>query len=176
MIPAIFSLLVLGLAIGYLLGLAAKYLKVEGNPLAEEVEDMLPNTNCGQCGFPGCNAAAEALADGNADLTLCPPGGKGLVEALAEKLGIEANLSGMEETVPLLAVIDSSTCTGCTKCYKVCPTDAIIGANRQIHAVINDACIGCEKCVEKCPDDCIEMIRVPRTLQTWRWEKPGLAA
>lgn len=176
MIAAVSSIALLGLSLGYVLGMAARYLKVEGNPLAEELEALLPNTNCGQCGYPGCNAAADALSKGEASVALCPPGGKALVEELANKLGVEADLDGVEEKAPLIAQIQADLCTGCTKCYRVCPTDAIIGANKQIHAVISDACIGCEKCLEKCPDDCITMEPIPDTLQTWRWDKPARAA
>jgi electron transport complex protein RnfB len=96
MISAVISITILGLVLGTLLGTAARYLRVEGNPLQQEIEDMLPGSQCGQCGFPGCSPAAEALANGNAEVTLCPPGGRSLALALADKLGVSADLSGVE--------------------------------------------------------------------------------
>ncbi len=172
MIAALLSLTLLGLALGFGLGFAAIRLKVEGNPLVEELEAMLPGSQCGQCGFPGCTGAAQALADGSAPITLCPPGGRPLVEALAAKLGVEANFSGMEDAVPQVAEVLEDLCIGCTKCYKVCPTDAIMGAAKQIHAVFREACTACGKCVDVCPTEATRMINMPTTLQTWYWSKP----
>ncbi|MGK2950878.1 MAG: RnfABCDGE type electron transport complex subunit B, partial [Thiobacillus sp.] len=103
MIVPILSLTALGLAFGLILGLAARFFKVEGNPLVEELEALLPGSQCGQCGYPGCTGAAQALADGSAPLTLCPPGGRAVVAALAAKLGVDADLSGVKEAVPSIA-------------------------------------------------------------------------
>jgi len=136
---AVISLTVLATILGLLLGVAARYLKVEGNPLAAEIEQLLPGSQCGQCGFPGCTGAAQALAEGNAPVTLCPPGGRAVVQALAAKLGIEADLSGVEDSVPMIAEVKEEICIGCTRCYKVCPTDAIMGAAQQIHSVFREA-------------------------------------
>jgi electron transport complex protein RnfB len=176
MFAAIASLTTLGLVLGFLLGLAARYLKVEGNPLEAEIEAMLPGSQCGQCGYPGCTPAAAALVSGEAPATLCPPGGQSLALALADKLGITADLSAMEEKAPMVAFIKDDLCIGCTKCYKRCPTDAIVGASKQIHAVIGDACTSCEKCVDVCPTECIVMRPIPVTLQNWYWPKPAIAA
>lgn len=173
MLTAIGTLTGLGIGLGALLGLSAKYLRVEGNPLIGEIEGMLPGTNCGQCGYPGCAAAAEALADGKAEISLCPPGGRALVGVLADKMGVTADLSAMEEKAPAYAFINEDLCVGCTRCFKRCPTDAIIGSSKQIHVVVQDACTGCEKCVEACPTECIVMREVPTTLQTWYWPKPA---
>lgn len=172
MISAVSSLALLGLALGIMLGLAAKYLKVEAGALAQEIAAMLPGSQCGQCGFAGCNGAAEALAGGQAPVTLCPPGGRALAQALAEKLGLSADLSGMEDQVPKVAFVNEHLCIGCTKCFKRCPTDALVGANRQIHVVIKDACTGCGKCVEVCPTESLSLRDVPVTLETWHWPKP----
>lgn len=169
---SIISLTSMGLFLGILLSLAARYLRVEGNPLQEEIENLLPGSQCGQCGYPGCTPAAEALANGEATVMLCPPGGPALVEQLAQKLGIEVNLSDVKETVPAFASVDESRCIGCTRCFKVCPTDAIIGAPKQIHAVVSDACIGCKKCVDVCPTECLGMHPIATTLKTWHWPKP----
>ena len=176
MITAITILTLLGLALGTLLGAAASYLAVEGNPLEQEIEQMLPGSQCGQCGFPGCSPAAAALANGEADVTLCPPGGRALASELASKLGIEADLSDMKDKAPMLARVHDELCIGCTKCFNRCPTDAIVGSSKQIHAVISDACTGCEKCFDVCPTECIEMQPIPVTPQTWYWPEPAMAA
>jgi len=176
MLSAIFIITALGLAMGALLGLASKYLAVEGNPLQGEIEELLPGSQCGQCGYPGCAPAAEAMANGEAPVTLCPPGGKALAEALAEKLGVSVDLSAVEEKAPMIAFIHENLCIGCTKCFKRCPTDAVLGAPKQIHAVFADACTGCEKCFDVCPTECIEMREVKPTLQTWYWPEPARAA
>jgi electron transport complex protein RnfB len=172
MMASILFIALLGLSMGTLLGYAARIFAVEGNPLESEIEDMLPGSQCGQCGFPGCGPAARAVANGEAPLTLCPPGGKALVESLAEKLGVSVDLSGVEEQAPRVAFIHENLCVGCTKCFKRCPTDAILGGPKQIHAVFSDACTGCEKCFDVCPTECIEMRGIEATLQTWYWPEP----
>ncbi len=172
MISAVASLAALGLVLGLILGYAARRLAVEGNPLVAELEAMLPGSQCGQCGYPGCAGAAQALAEGSAPVTLCPPGGRDLVVALAAKLGIEADLSGVKESVPGIAEVKEEICIGCTRCYKVCPTDAIMGAAKQIHAVFREACTACGKCVDVCPTEALTMRPVPVTLQSWYWHKP----
>ncbi len=172
MLAAIMSLTVLGFVLGGLLGLAARYLKVEGNPLAEEIAALLPGTQCGQCGFPGCTPAAEALVAGNAPVSLCPPGGRALAEVLAKRLGIDVDLSGLVDTVPKIAKIVAADCTGCTRCFKRCPTDAIVGAAHQLHVVFAEACTGCGLCVEACPTNGIVLKPIAVTPQTWYWQKP----
>lgn len=174
MISAIIVITLLGLTLGTLLGAAADYFAVESNPLELEIETLLPGSQCGQCGYAGCKQAAAALAKGEATVTLCPPGGRGVAQLLAEKLGISADLSSVEEQAPLIAAIRENLCIGCTKCLKRCPTDAIVGAPKQIHAVISDACTGCKKCFEVCPTECIEMRPIPVTLQNWYWPRPAL--
>ena len=176
MFSAIIILSLLGLTLGLLLGAASRYFAVEGNPLEAEIESMLPGSQCGQCGYPGCTPAAAALVNGEADVTLCPPGGRNLAQELAGKLGIDADLSKIKDKEPMIAKVHDELCIGCTKCFKRCPTDAIVGGPKQIHAVINDACTGCEKCYEVCPTECIEMRPIPKTLQNWYWPKPAIAA
>lgn len=171
MISAIVVLTMMGLILGAALGFAAKLFHVEGDPLAEEISQLMPGTQCGQCGFAGCTPAAEAIASGAADVTCCPPGGKQLAETLAEKLNISIDLDAMSD-IPLYAQINAAQCTGCTRCYKVCPTDAIMGANKQIHFVMSDACTGCRSCQNACPEDCIEMTPEQETLDNWYWPKP----
>ncbi len=176
MIAAIASLTALGLALGLGLGFAARKLKVEGNPLVAEIEALLPGSQCGQCGYPGCTGAAQALADGGAPVTLCPPGGRDLVIQLAAKLGVEADLSGVKDSVPSIAEVREELCIDCTRCYKVCPTDAILGSAKHIHSVFREACTACGKCVDACPTEAILMRPIPVTMQTWYWGKPALEA
>ena len=176
MIAAVLSLAGIGVLLGALLGYAARHLAVEGNPLEAEVEALLPGSQCGQCGYPGCGPAAAALAAGQAPVTLCPPGGRALAGELAGLLGASVDLSAVEEAQPMIAYVHEQLCIGCTKCFKRCPTDAVVGASRQIHAVFADACTGCAKCYEVCPTECIEMRPVQANLQTWYWPKPSLAA
>ena len=176
-LAAIISLTVLGTTLGLLLGVAARYLKVEGNPLVAELEQLLPGSQCGQCGFPGCTGAAQALAEGSAAVTLCPPGGRAVAQLLAAKLGIEADLSDIKDSVPMMAEIKEEICIGCTRCFKVCPTDAIMGAAQQIHVVFREACTACGKCEEVCPTESVKLQPIPVTLQSWYWHKPmGVAA
>jgi Na+-translocating ferredoxin:NAD+ oxidoreductase subunit B len=175
LIAAIFILTALGLALGALLGVASRFLKVEESALTGEVEALLPGSQCGQCGFPGCTPAAAAVANGEAPVTLCPPGGRALAESLATLLGVSVDLSAVEDKAPMIAHIHERLCIGCTKCLKRCPTDAIIGANDQIHAVFEDACTGCEKCWEVCPTECIEMRPATQTVQNWVWPVPEFA-
>jgi electron transport complex protein RnfB len=176
MIAALASLTVLGLLLGWLLGVAGRYLRVEGNPMVAEIEERLPGSQCGQCGYPGCAPAAAALADGQAPVTLCPPGGRALAEELAGVLGVTLEPSDLPDQVPRVAYVHENLCVGCTKCFKRCPTDAILGAPKMIHAVFPDACTGCDKCFAVCPTECIEMRPVEATLQTWYWPMPARAA
>ena len=175
MLAAIVVLTAMGLFLGWGLGLAGRVFHVDSDPLVEEVTEMMPGTHCGQCGFAGCTPAAEAIVNGDAEVTCCPPGGKTLAQALAEKLDIEVDLDGMSDE-PLFATINRDLCTGCMRCSKVCPTDAIIGANKQIHTVITAACTGCQSCQKACPEECIDMTPEPLTLDNWQWPKPDVAA
>jgi electron transport complex protein RnfB len=169
---AVVSLTTLGAVLGLLLGLAARYLRVEGNPLVAEIEQLLPGSQCGQCGYPGCTGAAQALADGSAPVTLCPPGGRAVVQALAAKMGFEVDLSRVEDSLPMIAEVKEEICIGCTRCFKVCPTDAIMGAAQQIHSVFREACTACGKCEEVCPTESVKLQPIPVTLQSWYWYKP----
>ncbi len=175
MIAAILSLTVLGAVLGIALGIANKFLKVEGNPIVDELIALMPGSNCGQCGYPGCSGAAEAIVAGTAPPTCCPPGGKALVSAIAAKLGLSVDLSALGDDGPKIATVAEELCIGCCRCAKVCPTDAILGAAKQIHSVFREACTGCEACIEKCPTEALIMKPVPVTLQHWVMPKPRLA-
>ena len=176
MIAAVFSLTALGVVLGLVLGYADRIFKVESNPVVDEVLAMMPGSNCGQCGFPGCAGAANALVDGKAAASVCPPGGKELAVALAAKLGISLDMSQVKDDGPQVAHVSEEICIGCCRCIKACPTDAIIGAAKQIHAVIREACTGCSSCVDRCPTEAMTMKPVPVTVQHWVWPKPAVAA
>lgn len=175
MIAAILSLTLLGIALGLGLGVADRIFKVEANPLVAELEAMMPGSNCGQCGFPGCPGAARAIAEGEAAVTCCPPGGKNLAAALAARLGVSLDLSEVKDEGPKIAAVAEELCIGCCRCSKVCPTDAVIGAAKQIHNILREACTGCSSCIEKCPTEALVMKPVPVTLQHWVWPKPAAA-
>ncbi len=176
MIAAVLSLTLLGLFLGYLLGLAARHFHVEVDPRVQQVESLLPGSQCGQCGFPGCSQAALAVVRDGAPVTLCPPGGKALAEALAELLNRSFDPDAVEDGPPRLAQVEESICIGCIKCLRTCPTDAIVGAPKQIHVVMHRACTGCASCIDVCPTGALRMIQEAPTLGAWRWHRPEQAA
>lgn len=174
MIEAAVSMSALGIGLGLLLGVAARRFHVETPPIVDAIDAILPGTNCGACGYPGCHGLAEAMAEGNAPVTACTPGGRDVALQLATVVdtGGDGAVAGMAETEPTVAFIFEDHCTGCMKCFKRCPTDAIIGANRQIHSVVVDACIGCDACIEVCPTEAIVKRVKPKTIKNWYWDKP----
>lgn len=142
------------------LSLAAIYLRVKRDPIVDKIDALLPQTQCGQCGYPGCRPYAEAIAKGD-QINKCPPGGTDTINALAELLNTEPlplNAEHGEETPARIAFIREEECIGCTKCIQACPVDAIVGAVKKMHTVIWDECTGCDLCVEPCPVDCIDMV------------------
>ena len=173
---AVLALVAVALVFGAILGFAAVRFRVEGDPIVERIDKLLPQTQCGQCGYPGCKPYAEAVAAGDVH-NKCIPGGEETVVKLAELLGREVLPLDAEEgdaaTVKRVAYIREEECIGCTKCIQACPVDAILGAAQKMHTVIADECTGCDLCVEPCPVDCIEMRPVAVTVQTWHWEKPA---
>ena len=160
------------LGFGALLGFAAIIFKIEGNPVVDDINNLLPQTQCGQCGYPGCKPYAKAIAAGEADINLCPPGGSDTVQALADLLGKEIKELNTEESPPSIAIIRENECIGCTLCIQACPVDAILGSARLMHTVITDECTGCELCIKPCPVDCIDMIPIETTMQTWKCPIP----
>lgn len=176
LLVAVIILAVLGLVFGAILGFASVKFKVEGDPIVDQINDILPQTQCGQCGYPGCKPYAEAIANGD-EINKCPPGGEAGVKALADLLGREViplDEERGEEKPPRVAYIREDECIGCTKCIQACPVDAILGAPKLMHTVIIDECTGCDLCVEPCPVDCIDMIENPQTVSTWKWQQPDL--
>ncbi|EPW8642938.1 electron transport complex subunit RsxB [Pseudomonas aeruginosa] len=170
---AIGALLPICLAGGALLGYAAVRFRVQGDPVAEQVNALLPQTQCGQCGYPGCKPYAEAIAAGD-KINKCPPGGEATIRALADLLDLEPEpLDAAEEPPPRVAYIREAECIGCTKCIQACPVDAIVGAARLMHTVIADECTGCDLCLEPCPVDCIEMREIPDDVRHWKWPQPS---
>ena len=134
------------------------------------IDDALPQTQCTRCGYPDCRHYAEAIAQGEAAINQCPPGGQEGVQRLAAITGRPAlplNPENGEEAPRLLARIDEHWCIGCTLCIKACPTDAILGANKRMHTIITEACTGCELCLPVCPVDCIELDNASGTATGW---------
>ncbi|MEO6155023.1 MAG: Rnf electron transport complex subunit RnfB [Thermomonas sp.] len=129
--------------------------------LVERLDRILPQTQCGQCGYHGCRPYAEAMAVGEAGVDHCPPGGDAGARALALLLDLPAesyDRSRGEQQPPLIAMVVEADCIGCTKCIQACPVDAIIGASKHMHVVIEALCTGCGLCVPPCPVDCIVML------------------
>ena len=129
--------------------------------LADDIDALLPQTQCTRCGYNGCKPYAEAIADGLAEINQCPPGGTATIQALATLLHREPlalnPLNGVEGP-DLVARIDEEICIGCAKCLPPCPVDAIVGARKQMHTVVASLCTGCELCIAPCPVDCIKMV------------------
>ena len=138
--------------------------------LADQLEDLLPQTQCTKCGYAGCRPYAEAMAAGAVDINQCPPGGAEGVARLAKLLGrpvIPINpVNGVERARPV-AFIDEALCIGCTLCIQACPVDAILGATKQMHTILPDLCTGCDLCVAPCPVDCISMLPVTGERTGW---------
>jgi Na+-translocating ferredoxin:NAD+ oxidoreductase subunit B len=160
---------------GLILGYSAIRFRVQGDPIADKIDAILPQTQCGQCSFAGCRPYAEAIAKGEADINRCPPGGTTTMLALADLLGLEPKPLAEEhaaEPVKTVVTIDEQTCIGCTLCIQACPVDAILGAAKQMHTVIESECTGCNLCIPPCPVDCIHIVPVKVKPENWRWPLP----
>ena len=154
--------------------------------LADRLEDILPQTQCTKCSYPDCRAYAQAMATGEALPNRCPPGGvEGIVRLSAiltpifpqDAFELHPRIDpecGMERPRPV-AFIDPKTCIGCTLCIQACPVDAIVGASKQMHVVLNDWCTGCDLCIPPCPVDCITMLNVTDKKTGWNAWSPELA-
>lgn len=164
MLVALLTIAVLA-ALAAAAAVAASSNASSGDSLADRIDALLPQTQCGRCTFSGCRPYAEAVAKGAAGINQCPPGGERTSTALARLMGVDARPVGKEFGVvpgyPAVACIDEDACIGCTKCIQACPVDAIVGASRFMHTVIAAECTGCELCIPPCPVDCIVMQPAP---------------
>ncbi|MDH3871177.1 MAG: electron transport complex subunit RsxB [Gammaproteobacteria bacterium] len=176
MLTALLTLGALATLIGLVLGYAAIRFRVESDPVVIQIDKLLPQTQCGQCTYPGCRPYAEAIATGEADINQCPPGGESTIQALADLLGLDPkplNPEHGEHSEKTVVVIDEQVCIGCTLCIQACPVDAILGAPKQMHTVIEAECTGCDLCIPPCPVECIDIVPVRETITNWVWPMPG---
>jgi electron transport complex protein RnfB len=168
MLPAILIMVAMAATAGIAAAFAARRADRQRDQLIERINDLLPQTQCGRCTFAGCRPYATALANGEAGIDQCPPGGDRTAAKLAKLLGGEPRpvdpRFGIVPARPAVAWIDEATCIGCVKCIQACPVDAIVGASRYMHTVIAEQCTGCELCIPPCPVDCIVMRPAPPRL------------
>ncbi len=171
---AIVALSVLGLIFGVILGYASRRFAVEDDPVVERIDELLPQSQCGQCGYPGCRPYAEAVGLQGENINRCAPGGEAVMLKIATLLNVDPQPIDGDATelepVRMLAIIDEANCIGCTKCIQACPVDAIVGATRAMHTVMSDLCTGCNLCVDPCPTSCIELRPVATTTDSWKWD------
>lgn len=158
MIAAILTLVSLVALIAITLSVASARLQPNRDDALEQINALLPQTQCGQCGFPGCRPYAEAMIAGNAEINRCAPGGEATILAIANHLDrplLPADESYGTPKPAQVAVIAENVCIGCAACLQACPVDAILGAPHFMHTVITEECTGCELCIDPCPVDCI---------------------
>ncbi|MCW5672492.1 MAG: electron transport complex subunit RsxB [Hydrogenophaga sp.] len=141
------------------------------NDLARRIDAALPQTQCTRCGYPDCASYAQAIADGDAGINRCPPGGAEGIERLSALTGQPVQAldpaCGIEGPVTV-AVIDEAWCIGCTLCIQACPADAILGIHKRMHTVVEPYCTGCELCLPVCPVDCISLEIVSGERTGWQ--------
>lgn len=133
----------------------------------QDIDAVLPQTQCGLCGYKGCRPYAEAMLAGTASIQHCPPGGLKTLHALGSLLGVDPKpleTEVIQQTRPAsIAAIREAECIGCTKCIQACPVDAIVGASKLMHSILEHECTGCGLCVDPCPVDCIDMVAIPES-------------
>lgn len=154
---AVVTIAIIALLTGLALSYAKRSLPAKASSLIEQVNKLLPQTQCAQCGYPGCRPYAAAIVDQDIGINLCPPGGDETMRRLAALLGRETSPLAEQAIEPMIAVIDESRCIGCTHCRNACPVDAIVGAHQLMHTIIEAECTGCELCIAPCPVDCISL-------------------
>jgi electron transport complex protein RnfB len=158
---AILTISLIALIAGIGLSYAAQSLPPDSGKLVDQINDMLPQTQCAQCGYAGCRPYAEAIVNDGAEINLCPPGGDDTIRRLADTLAKDVlPLAEQAVAIRAVAIIDETLCIGCTHCRSACPVDAIVGAHQLMHTIIEAECTGCELCVAPCPVDCISMRRL----------------
>jgi len=131
--------------------------------IAEKINSILPQTQCGQCNYSGCKPYAIAITEGKADINQCPPGGEKGIQKISKLLGVDFKPLNEKYGITkpkTYAFINEEECIGCTLCISACPVDAILGATKKMHTIIEDECTGCELCLSPCPVDCIEMLPI----------------
>ncbi len=178
MLNTLLAMATIAIVLGAMLGFAAIKLKRAGNLQVEKIDALLPQTQCGQCSYPGCKPYATAIAAGEADINRCPPGGVEGIQKIADLLGVAFKPFGADTAAPKpksVAVIAEHDCIGCTLCIQACPVDAIVGASKQMHTIITAECTGCELCVAPCPVDCISMVVIEENIATRKWPHPVYA-
>jgi electron transport complex protein RnfB len=166
MLSAVAIMAGLALLTGLALAGAVLRLRQTGESPVDQVNALLPQTQCAQCGYPGCRPYAAAILAGDANIDQCAPGGDATVTALANLLGRDTRPvdPAFGTTGPAtIALIDEDACIGCALCTPACPVDAIVGAALYTHTVISQECTGCELCLPPCPVDCITI--VPRNIR-----------
>jgi len=176
MLTSLLALGSLAAFIGLVLGYAAIRFRVESDPVVDQIDALLPQTQCGQCSFAGCRPYAEAIAADEADINQCPPGGQATIQALADLLGRDPKPLNPEHgahTEKTVVTIDEQACIGCTLCIQACPVDAIVGAAKQMHTVITGECTGCNLCIPPCPVECIHVVPVGKSILNWTWPLPA---
>ncbi|MGK2946514.1 MAG: electron transport complex subunit RsxB [Candidatus Malihini olakiniferum] len=173
---AIAAVSLLGLVLGLILGFASHRFHVAADPIVDRVEAILPQSQCGQCGYPGCRPYAEAVALHGEQINQCGPGGEAMILRLAEELNIDPQPLNGDTPGPQPALkvawIDESNCIGCTTCIQACPVDAIIGITQAAHTVVSALCTGCNLCISPCPTECIKLCQVAnKTVRPdWKWD------
>jgi electron transport complex protein RnfB len=175
MLTALITFGLLAAVIGLVLGYTAIRFRVDSDPVVDQIDKLLPQTQCGQCTYAGCRPYAEAIAADEADINQCPPGGESTIQALADLLGKDPkplNPEHGEHSEKTVVIIDEQVCIGCTLCIQACPVDAILGAAKQMHTVITSECTGCDLCIPPCPVECIHVVPVKTTTLNWIWPKP----
>ena len=165
---AVVVLGLLGVVLGAALALARARIATDEDRTVAAVDALLPQIQCAQCGYPGCRPYAEAVVAGAA-LDLCPPGGQATATAIAGLLGREGEAPVVDAPPECVAFIDEQACIGCALCIEACPVDAIAGAHKYMHTVIESRCTGCELCIPPCPVDCITLLPVEE--EAWTWQR-----
>lgn len=173
-IISILSLPILAALMGLALSIAARFFATAQDPIVDAINELLPNGQCGQCGLPGCGQAAIAMSEGKLGPDCCPPGGQALAQKLSKLLDVPLSNDAQSKNLAQVVEINPELCDGCTRCFKKCPFDAIVGANKQLHGVLSDICTGCGMCVSVCPQDAFSYKTDPIYSNGWAWPKPVL--